>query len=115
MWDKTKLALAVLLFAAGVAGFYYFADQALLYRVLGLLLIAGISLAVAVQTQPGAEAWSFGRTAMVEVRKVVWPSRKETVQTTLLVFVMVVIVGVMLWLFDMFLLWVVRLLTGQGG
>lgn len=115
MWDKTKLAIAVLLFAAGVVGFYFFADQALLYRVLGLLVIAGVSLAIAVQTQPGAEAWGFGRTAMVEVRKVVWPSRKETVQTTLLVFVMVVIVGLMLWLFDTLLLWVVRTLTGQGG
>ncbi len=115
MADKIKLAVAVLLIAAGIAGFYYYADQALLYRVLGLLVAVGVSLFIALQTQVGMDSWNFGRSAVLEVRKAVWPSRQETVQTTLLVMVMVVIMGLLLWLFDMFLLWAVKLLTGQGG
>jgi len=115
MLDKIKLLIAVLLIAGGIAGFYYFADQSLLMRVIGLLVVIGVSVAVAMQTQLGVDTWGFGRNAMLEVRKVVWPSRKETTQTTLIVMAMVVVVGVVLWLFDMFLLWAVRLLTGQGG
>jgi preprotein translocase subunit SecE len=51
----------------------------------------------------------------MEVRKVVWPSRQETIQTTLVVFVMVLIMALVLWLYDMGLMWIVRTLTGQGG
>ena len=115
MADKIKLLVAVLLIAAGIAGFYYFAEQALLYRVLGLLVVIAVSAFVALQTQMGMDAWNVGRSAVLEVRKAVWPSRQETVQTTLLVMVMVIIMGLMLWLFDMLLLWAVKLLTGQGG
>jgi len=113
--DKIKLAVAVLLVIAGIAGFYHYADQALLYRVLGLLVVIGIAIAIALTSQPGMAALSFGRSAVLEVRKSVWPSRRETTQTTLIVMVMVILVGIMLWLFDMFLLWAVKLLTGQGG
>ena len=115
MADKIKLTIAVLLVAAGIAGFYYYADQALLYRVLGLLVVFGVSIFIALQSQPGMNTWNFGRSAIIEVRKAVWPTRQETVQTTLMVMVMVIIVGIMLWLFDMALLWAVKLLTGQGG
>ena len=115
MADKIKLLVAVLLIAAGIAGFYYFAEQALLYRVLGLLVVIAVSVFVALQTQMGMDAWSFGRSAILEVRKAVWPSRQETVQTTLLVMVMVIIMGLMLWLFDMFLGWAIKMLIGQGG
>lgn len=115
MVDKIKLLVAVLLIAAGVAGFYYYADQALLYRVLGLLGVITVAVIIALMTQLGAETVSFGRSAVVEMRKSVWPSRRETTQTTLLVLAMVILVGLMLWLFDMILLWAVKLLTGQGG
>ena len=113
--DKLKLIISVVLIAAGIAGFYYYADQALLYRVLGLLAVLGVSIAIALTTQIGGETLAFGRNAALEVRRSVWPSRAETIQTTLIVLVMVVIVGLILWLFDMFLLWAVKLLTGQGG
>ena len=113
--DKIKLAVAVLLVIAGIAGFYHYEDQALLYRVLALLVVIAIAIAIALTTQPGKATLSFGRSAVLEVRKSVWPSRRETTQTTLIVMVMVVLVGIMLWLFDMFLLWAVKLLTGQGG
>ena len=115
MADKIKLILAGLLVAAGIAGFYYFADQALLYRVMGLLVVIGVSVLVALQSQPGKNLWSFGSLAILEVRKAVWPTRQETMQTTLLVMVMVTIMGLMLWLFDMLLAWGIKLFIGHGG
>lgn len=115
MADKIKLTLAVLVVVAGIAGFYHFTEQALLYRVLGLLAVMGVAVAIAATSQPGMNAWNFGRNAVLEARKSVWPSRRETTQTTLMVIVMVAIIGIVLWLFDMFLLWAVRLITGQGG
>lgn len=115
MADKIKILIAVLLIGAGVVGFYYYAEQALLYRVLGLLGVIAVAVIVVLTTQVGSETVSFGREAVMEMRKSVWPTRRETTQTTLLVLAMVILVGLMLWLFDMVLLWAVRLLTGQGG
>jgi preprotein translocase subunit SecE len=115
MLDKVKLFAALAIVVAGIVAFYYFEDVSLLYRVLGLLVVMGVAAVVALQSGPGRAAWEFGRGALVEVRKVIWPTRKETAQTTLIVFVMVTLVGIALWLFDMLLLWAVKLLTGQGG
>jgi preprotein translocase subunit SecE len=110
--DTAKLAIAVLLLASGVLGFYYYADYPLFMRVLGLLAVAGVAVAVAVQTELGRGLWHFALESRNEVRKVVWPTRTETTQTTLVVLGMVILVGIFLWLLDMFLLWAVRLLTG---
>ncbi len=115
MADKLKLLVAGLLVVAGIAGFYQFADQPQLYRVLGLLVVLGLATGVALLSTPGRAAWEFGRSAILEVRKAVWPTRQETMQTTLLVMVMVVIVGLMLWLFDLLMKWAVTLLLGLGG
>lgn len=115
MADKMKLMLAVMVFIAGVVAFYMFEEYALWMRVLGMVAFAVASLAVAAQAEQGRAALSFAKEARTEVRKVVWPTRKETLQTTGIVLVMVVIVGILLWLLDMFLLWAVQLLTGQGG
>ncbi len=103
-----------MLVVAGVAGFYYFADQSLLMRVLGLLVVAGVSVAIAYQTTVGQRTWGFVTDAQTEVKKVVWPTRKEALQTTGIVMVMVVIVALILWGLDSTLLWLVKLLTGQG-
>ena len=113
--DIFKLALAVLILLAGVAGFYYYEQEPLLYRVLGLLLVVGIALGVVYTTRLGQDVLGFSREARAEVRKVVWPTRQETVQTTLMVIVAVIILGIMLWLIDMVLLRAVQYLTGQGG
>jgi preprotein translocase subunit SecE len=113
--DTLKLVVVVALLLAGVAGFYYFADQMLLLRVLGLLAAVGMALAVGLQTMRGRVLAGFVGDARNEVRKVVWPTRAETVQTSLAVFAVVIVAGIMLWLLDMFLLWAVRMLTGQGG
>lgn len=113
--DIIKLVLAVLLVVSGVGGFYYLAEESLLYRVLGLVAIAVVALVLVFTTQIGHKLAVFFKDSRTEVRKVVWPSRQETTQTTILVVVMVFVVGVFLWLLDMFLFWGVRVLTGQGG
>ncbi len=115
MADKIKLSLAVILLLAAIVAFYLLGEYPLLYRVLGLLAAGGVATAIALLTEPGRNAREFLRGSMVEIRKVVWPTRKETTQTTLIVIIMVIILGILLWLLDMFLLWAVRLLTGQGG
>ncbi|WP_295587352.1 preprotein translocase subunit SecE [uncultured Lamprocystis sp.] len=113
--DIAKLAVAVLLLIGGIFAFYYFAAYSALLRVIGLLAISGGAAAIALQTQPGRQLWQFVSDARMEVRKVVWPTRQETVQTTLVVMVMVMVVGLVLWLFDMVLMGILRFLTGQGG
>ncbi len=116
MLDKIKLIIAVGLVAAGIFGFYYYeSETAFLYRLLGMLTAFIVSLVIAKQTLIGTASWDFGRSAYVEIRKVVWPTRQETFQTTLIVIIMVTIIGIMLWLFDRVLLMGVQALTGQGG
>ncbi len=112
--DTVKLLLAVLLVAGGSVAFYYFSEHSTLLRVLALLAITGVAIAIAVTTQKGRATWGFLKDSRTEVRKVVWPTRAETVQTTLVVLLMVVLVAVLLWIMDTFLLWAVKLLTGQG-
>jgi len=114
-FDIVKLVIALLILASAVVAFYYFSNESLLLRVLGLLAAAGIATAVALQTERGRTIRRFFKDAQIEVRKVVWPSRQETIQTTLIVMVVVIIVGVFLWLLDMFLTWGVQILTGQGA
>jgi len=119
--DIVKQVFSVVFVVAGVAAFYYFsADHSyfkevrLLYRVLGLVVVVLMVLGMMLTTGLGRTVWSFVLESKQEVRKVVWPTRDETMRTTLLVFAMVFIVGLILWLLDMFLFWGVRLLTGQG-
>ena len=112
--DTVKLIAAVLVLLAGFAGFYYFSEQHIVLRVLGILSMVGLSAFIALQTAVGRGFWGFIGESRTEVRKVVWPTRQETIQTSLIVLVAVILVGIMLWLMDMFLLWAVRLLTGQG-
>jgi preprotein translocase subunit SecE len=109
--DTLKLLVAVVLLVAGIGVFYIFEEHSLLLRVLGLLAVVGIAVAVALQSVPGRKVWDFASDARTEVRKVVWPSRQETIQTTLIVFAMVLLIGIMLWLFDMALMAIVRAVT----
>ena len=120
--DIVKQVFSVVFVVAGVAAFYYFStdhtyfkEVRLLYRVLGLVVVVLLALGMVLTTDLGRTVWSFVLESKQEVRKVVWPTREETMRTTLLVFAMVFIVGLILWLLDMFLFWGVRILTGQGG
>ena len=110
--DKLILIFALVPLAGSIAGFYYYADQSLLLRVIGLLVAALLSLFIAYQSQAGKTAWGFVRDSRTEVRKVVWPTRKETAQTTIFVLVAVIIMGIFFFLLDMLLGAAVRLLTG---
>jgi preprotein translocase subunit SecE len=115
MADKIKWIMVALLVIGAIAGFYWFDQYSLLIRVPALLVVAIICVVIVVQTAAGTQLVAFFREAQIEVRKVVWPTGKETTQTTLVVMGLVVMVAVFLWLLDMFLLWSVRMLTGQGG
>jgi len=109
--DKFLLTVAVLPIAAAIGGFYYFEDYPQWMRVIALLVAVGISGMIALQTALGQTAWAFRRDAIIEVRKVVWPTRKETTQTTMVVLVVVIIMSLLLWALDSILAWVVRALT----
>jgi len=113
-FDTLKLGAALLLLAVAVVAFYRFDDQLLVLRVLGLLAATGVAVFIAAQSSAGRNIIGFIGGARTEVRKVVWPTRAETTQTTLAVMVMVILVGIFLWLLDMVLLWAIQILTGQG-
>lgn len=110
--DTIKLAGAAALVLVGLFAFYFFAEQSLLLRVVGLLVIAALAALLVYLTDPGKRTVEFFRDARTEVRKVVWPNRAETTQTTLTVFIIVIIVGIFLWLFDMLLSFLFRAITG---
>ena len=110
--DLYKLLAAGAIILVALVVFYAFANQSLLIRVILLLIACGVATVIALKTEPGAEAMEFIRGARSELRKVVWPTRAETIQTTLIVIAMVVIMGFLLWLLDVLLLWLVRLITG---
>ncbi|MBI1907657.1 MAG: preprotein translocase subunit SecE [Rhodocyclales bacterium] len=106
MADKLKLVLALALLGAGIAGFYILSEQALVLRVLSVLVGVAAGAAVAAQSELGQRFVVFSRESIVETKKVVWPSRKETVQTTGMVFAFVVVIAAFLWLTDKSLEWV---------
>jgi len=106
MIDKAKLVVAVAMVALGVWGHYWLADSALVLRVLAViagLLAAG---AVAWWSEPGKQFAVFAGESVTEVKKVVWPTRKETLQTTAAVFAFVVVMAVFLWISDKALEWI---------
>ncbi len=107
-FDTVKLTTALLGLIAGVVGFYYFEDESQLLRVIGMLAVVAVAFLIVTTTNIGRRSLGFVRDARVEVRKVVWPTRQETTQTTIAVLIMVVLVAIMLWLFDMVLGWGVR-------
>jgi preprotein translocase subunit SecE len=114
MLDKIKIAVAVLLVVAGVAGYYLLEQSPLIVRIVAVLagLVAG-GLVFWV-SEPGRLFHVFAQESVVETKKVVWPTRKETLQTTGIVFAFVVVMALFLWIVDTGLLWVVRKLMGQS-
>ena len=110
--DVFKLLLAIAILIAGIVGFYYYEAESQLYRVLGVVFMAGVAIAISSTTNLGQNLIGFGREARMEVRKVVWPTRQETVQTTLMVIVAVIVIGIFLWLIDMLLAEAIQMLTG---
>ena len=106
MADKIKFALALLLLAAGIAGFYLLSDQAMILRVLAVLAGVGVSIVVAWQTEPGRRFFDFAKESVNEAKKVVWTTQKEALQMTGLVFAFAVVMATFLWMTDKSIEWV---------
>ncbi len=113
--DTLKLLIAVLVLLGGIVGYYYFEEESVLLRAVGVIASVAVGAAIAMSTERGQYLWRFIQGSRVELRKVIWPTRQETLQTTLTVFVFVLILAIFFWGLDFFLLWATRLLTGQGG
>ena len=114
MLDKLKIGIAVLLVVSGLAAFYWFSEALAIVRFASVL--AGLIAAAAVfwTTQPGKEFYVYAQESVAETRKVVWPTRKETLQTTGIVFLFVITMALFLWAVDASLLLVVKKLIGTG-
>jgi preprotein translocase subunit SecE len=105
--DRIKLGVAVLVIVAGIVGYSMLEGQPTIARVgvfVGSLVVAGI---IAWFSEPGRRTLSFGRDSYNEVKRVVWPTRKETTQMTGIVFVFVIAMGAFLWIVDKVLEWVI--------
>jgi preprotein translocase subunit SecE len=109
-WLKWLVVTAIV--AGGIFGNWYYQEEPLLYRVMALVVMAAMATLLAGQTRKGGAAWELMKEARGEIRRVVWPKREETVQTTVIVLVLVLIFALILWLLDTGLSWVVKSLIG---
>lgn len=114
-WDSLKWGVIVLLIAAGLWANYHFSQVEWSLRLAGWIVLACITVALVLQTGAGSKAWLFVKQARGELRKVAWPTRQETIQTTMIIVGMVVLTSLILWGIDSILLWIVELLTGPRG
>jgi preprotein translocase subunit SecE len=114
--DTALLSLAVFALLGGMFAFYYFETQFnVLIRTLMLLGGLVVAAAAAYQTATGKSLWGYVVGSRIELRKVVWPSRQESVQATLMIAVVVLVMALLLWGLDSLLLWGVETLTGRGA
>jgi preprotein translocase subunit SecE len=113
--DKAKLVVAALLIAGGITGYYLLSTQPAWIR--WVCVVAGLLLAAVVVAMSayGRSLRQFVLDARVELRKIVWPTRQETLQVTLAVFIFVIVAGLFFWLVDLGLAWATKALSGQGG
>lgn len=110
--DSLKWLVVVVLAAVAVVGNQYFSAESILYRVVGVLVVAAVALFVAAQTEKGRAMIVLGREARSEIRKVVWPNRQETIQTTLIVVAVVLVMGLILWGLDSLFGWAISIIVG---
>ena len=110
--DSLKWVAVLVLVAGGIFGNSYYGDQPILYRVLALLVLALLAGWCASLTQKGGDFFTLVKGSRNEIRKVVWPTRQETTQTTLIVFVFVIVTGLILWGLDSVLGWLASLILG---
>ncbi len=110
--DWLKWLIAVALLGLGVFGNWYYQDESLLMRVIGMIGVAGVAVGIALQTQRGAAIWALLKEARGEIRRVVWPTRDETLQTTVIVLALVLVFALILWMLDSALSWLVSSVIG---
>jgi len=104
--DKAKLAAAVVLAVGAIVAFYLLSRQGEIVQWAALLVGLAAAIGAFASAESGRQLWAFGRDSWREVRKVVWPSRKEAIQMTAYVFAFVAIMSIFLWLTDKTLEWV---------
>ena len=114
MADKIKLGVAFLLVIAGIAGFYTLHESAAVVKLASVLLGLLLAAAVAWTTDPGKRLFMFGKESVDEAKRVVWPTRKETVQTTGVVILFAVVMALFLWTVDASLMLLVNKLMGRS-
>jgi preprotein translocase subunit SecE len=110
--NKTYLIAAIGVLVAGMILFYYFSDIRLFYRVVGMIAVLILSGYIGYQSDFGKLVYSYVTDSKIELKKVTWPTKQETTQTTLGVIFVVIVVGILLWLFDMLLGWAIGTLYG---
>ncbi len=114
MADKIKIGMAVALLVAGIAAFYYWSESLMIIRVAAVIGGTVAGAVVFLTSTPGKEFYVYAQEAVEETKRVVWPTRKETLQTTGIVFAFVVVMAIFLWLVDAGLLWAVRQMMGRS-
>jgi preprotein translocase subunit SecE len=110
--NNSYLIISIGILIPGMILVYYFSDIRLFYRVLGMISVLILSGYIGYQSDFGKLVYSYITDSKVELKKVTWPTKQETTQTTLGVIVVVIIVGILLWLFDMLLGWAIGTLYG---
>ena len=113
--DTALMTLSILVLLVGIGAFYWYEDQALPLRI--AMVVAGLAAAAGLAwfSWYGREFWQFALASRIELRKVVWPSRDETIKTTYVVFIFAIVMGLFFWGLDWVLTWLTRLLTGQSA
>ncbi len=109
------MTLSVVVLLAGIVAFYWYDEQPLPIRI--VMVIAGFAAGAGLAwfSWYGREFWQFAIASRIELRKVVWPEREETVKTTYVVFIFAIVMGVFFWGLDWVLTWLTRFLSGQSG
>ncbi|MFT6616810.1 MAG: preprotein translocase subunit SecE [Halopseudomonas sp.] len=110
--DIPKWIVVAIIVVAGVYGNHYFAAEPVLYRALALVVLGLVAGYVALQTSKGKAFWALLKEARIEIRKVVWPTRPETTQTTLIVVAVVLVMALILWGLDTLLGWIISQFIG---
>jgi len=113
--DTVLLLASVAILVGSIVAYYYYANESVLLRTLGVLVALIAAIWVAMQSAQGKTLWGFIQGSRVELRRVVWPTREEAIQTSLIVLVFAAVMGTFFWLLDIFLLWFTRFITGQGA
>ena len=113
--DTALVSLSILAILSGIGAFYWFDDQALPIRIGMVVAGLGIAAGLAWMSWYGREFWQFALASRIELRKVVWPDREETIKTTYVVFIFAVLMGLFFWGLDWVLTWMTRLMTGQSA
>ena len=112
--DTVKLLLALAVLLAGIVAYYYYSNVSVVIRAVGVLAAFAVGAWIAMQSYQGRVLWKFIQGSRVEMRKVVWPTREETIQTTIAVIVFATIMGTFFWLLDLGLLGLTTYIMGQG-